>query len=197
MANDKKYLEVFNDGQDDLYIYDHEAHEQLDNIPSIYATKTALTNATIIPIDIDNLTPSTTFVKNSILGINGIMYRSVVDTSDFPVVLLVQDGHIVYDLDENGNKAFVVDDYTLSEDWEIWTDAGIPRTLDNMTAQQTAFMEDEQADMADFKAQVNAAVATAIKSGTKITSTGGTQYTVDTLLTALADLMDKTIVINE
>lgn len=47
MANAKKYLEVFNGGQDDLYIRDQEAHEELDNIPSIYATKQELQEAQV------------------------------------------------------------------------------------------------------------------------------------------------------
>ena len=39
MANEKQYLEVFNDGQDDLYIRDQEAQEELSQIPNTYATK--------------------------------------------------------------------------------------------------------------------------------------------------------------
>ena len=204
MANDKKYLEVFNDGQDDLYIYDQEAHEELNNIPSIYATKSALTAATIIPIDIDELVPGMTFEQNAILGINGVMYRAVRQTTDFPVVLLVESGHIVYDEDEEGRKALVVDDYTLSEDWEIWSDAGIPRTLEQMTDDQEDFMAQEQADMAAFKqeirndaAQLIVLAAASLKPGTKITSSSGTEYTAEALLTAVADLMESTIVVND
>ena len=137
MANEQQYVSIINDGQQDLTIKDAEARESLAGIPSTYATKTEVTNATIIPIDIENMTPTMTFEKNSILGINGIMFRAVVDTDEFPVVLLVQDGHIVYDEDENGNKAFVVSDWTQSEDWEIWTDASIPRTLQQMTDDHT------------------------------------------------------------
>lgn len=201
MANEQQYVSVINDGQQDLTIKDAEARESLAGIPSTYATKTEVTNATIIPIDIENMTPTMTFEKNSILGINGIMFRAVVDTDEFPVVLLVQDGHIVYDEDENGNKAFVVSDWTQSEDWEIWTDASIPRTLQQMTEEQEDFMAQEQADMAAFKqeirndaAQLIVLAAASLKPGTKITSTGGTQYTVEELLVAVADLMNKKIV---
>ena len=200
MSETRKYLSKINKGGLTVYVKDLEARESLAGISSTYATKTEMTAATIIPIDIENMTPTMTFEKNSILGINGIMFRAVVDTDEFPVVLLVQDGHIVYDEDENGNKAFVVSDWTQSEDWEIWTDASIPRTLQLMTQQQETFMAAERADMAAFKqeirndaAQLIVLAAQSIKPGTKITSTGGTQYTVEELLVAVADLMNKKV----
>ena len=154
--------------------------------------------------DIDELVPGMTFEQNAILGINGVMYRAVRQTTDFPVVLLVESGHIVYDEDEEGRKALVVDDYTLSEDWEIWSDAGIPRTLEQMTDDQEDFMAQEQADMAAFKqeirndaAQLIVLAAASLKPGTKITSSSGTEYTAEALLTAVADLMESTIVVND
>ena len=39
MANEKQYLEVLNNGQDDLYIRDQEAQAELSQIPNTYATK--------------------------------------------------------------------------------------------------------------------------------------------------------------
>ena len=173
-----------------------------------YATQTAMAAAVadVTPdyIDIEDLEVGMTFPKNSLLAINGISFQALRNTTDFPVVLLVESGHVVYDEDENGNKALVVSDWTKSNDWKVWGDAGIPRTLDNMTAQQEAFMEDEQAEMASFKqeirndaAQLIVLAASSIKPGTKITSSGGTEYTAEALLTALADLMDKTVVIHE
>ena len=173
-----------------------------------YATQTAMAAAVadVTPsyIDIEDLEVGMTFPKNALLAINGVSYQAKKATTQFPVTVLVESGHIVYDEDENGRKALVVEDYTMSEDWKVWGDAGIPRTLDNMTAQQESFMEDEQADMAAFKQEIRndaaellALAASSIKPGTKITSSGGTEYTAEALLTALADLMDKTIVVNE
>ena len=200
MSETRKYLSKINKGGLTVYVKDLEARESLAGISSTYATKTEMTAATIIPIDIENMTPTMTFEQNSILGINGVMFRAVRRTTEFPVVLLVEDGHIVYDEDENGNKAFVVSDWTQSEDWEIWTDASIPRTLQLMTQQQETFMAAERADMAAFKqeirndaAQLIVLAAQSIKPGTKITSTGGTQYTVEELLVAVADLMNKKV----
>lgn len=166
-----------------------------------FASKAELTQATIIPVDIDKLTPSSTFIQNNILFINGVGYRAVRNTREFPVVLLVEDGHIVYDEDENGNIAFVVKDYTLSQDWEKWTDAGIPRTLQQMTDDQNTFMANERAQMAAFKQEIRndatqliALAADSIKSSTKFTSSSGTQYTAEQLLQAMTELMDKRVV---
>lgn len=166
-----------------------------------FASKAELTQATIIPVDIDKLTPSSTFIKNNILFINGVGYRAVRNTREFPVVLLVEDGHIVYDEDENGNIAFVVEDYTLSQDWEKWTDAGIPRTLQLMTDDQNTFMANERAQMAEFKQEIRndaarliALAAASIKPSTKFTSSSGAQYTAEQLLQAMTELMDKRVV---
>lgn len=60
MANEKQYLEVFNDGQDDLYIRDKEAHEGLsdleDLVQDLYA---ALTQSDIVPVQSLPASPDT------------------------------------------------------------------------------------------------------------------------------------------
>ena len=181
-----------------------EKYATMAAVAATYATKQEVADVTPDYIDIEDLEPGMKFPKNALLAINGMSYQAKKATTQFPVTVLVQDGHIVYDEDSEGRKALVIEDYTLSEDWKVWGDAGIPRTLDNMTAQQESFMEDEQAEMASFKqeirndaAQLIVLAASSIKPGTKITSSGGTEYTAEALLTALADLMDKTIVVNE
>jgi hypothetical protein len=176
-------------------------------VAETYATKTEVTNATLIPVDIDSLTPTTTFVKNNVIGINGVIYRAKKNTTEFPVVPMVEDGHIVYDEDENGNKAIVIEDFTMSEDWEIWTDASIPRTLEQMAdqqltfmtqqaAQQDAFIEQQTGALADFETEVRVSISGVIKSTDEITATSGQKYTVMQLLQAMAELMDKTVVVN-
>ena len=212
---DVSMLDYFKQRTDSEYAPMHHLHsEKADKVGSGHNNELATFNNNgnlkpsgksaddiLIPINIEDVTPTTTFLKNSTLGIDGVMFRAIRDTDEFPVVLLVEDGHIVYDEDEEGRKAFVVSDWTQSDDWEIWSDASIPRTLDNMTAQQEAFMTNEQADMAAFKTEIrNDAAALlvianqSIKPGTKITSSGGTQYTVQQLLEAMAELMNKKIV---
>ena len=46
-------------------------------------------------------------------------------------------------------------------------------------------------------AQLIVLAAASLKPGTKITSSSGTQYTAEALLTAVADLMESTIVVND
>ncbi len=225
MANEKQYLEVFNDGQDDLYIRDQEAQEELSQIPTIYATKAALTAATLIPVNLDDMTPWTTFVKNNILAINGVQYRAKKDTTHFPVVLLTDGGQFVVNV-VNGAPAYVISDYTLDADWEIWGDAGIPQTLANMqqdlddaladlsrtahkiqedcdtTLQQIQTsagqaVSEIEADQAEFINEATSIVGQSLKSTSRITTSDGqTQYTVQQLLTAMADLMGHTVVVH-
>ena len=170
-----------------------------------YATQTAMAAAVadVTPdyIDIEDLEVGMTFPKNALLAINGISFQALRNTTDFPVVLLVESGHVVYDEDENGNKALVVSDWTKSEDWKVWGDAGIPRTLDIIKDDQDDFMAQEQADMAAFKqeirndaAQLIVLAAQSIKPGTKFTATSGVQYTAEQLLQAMAELMNKNVV---
>ena len=225
MANEKQYLEVFNDGQDDLYIRDQEAQEELSQIPTLYATKAALLQATIIPVNLGDMTPQTTFVKNNILAINGVQYRAKKDTTHFPVVLLTDGGQFVVNI-VNGAPAYVVSDYTLDADWEIWGDAGIPQTLANIqqdlddaladlsrtankiqedcdtTLQQIQTsigqaVSEIEADQAEFINEATSIVGQSLKSTSRIiTSDGQTQYTVQQLLTAMADLMGHTVVVH-
>ena len=225
MANEKQYLEVFNDGQDDLYIRDQEAQEELSQIPTLYATKAALLQATIIPVNLGDMTPQTTFVKNNILAINGVQYRAKKDTTHFPVVLLTDGGQFVVNI-VNGAPAYVVSDYTLDADWEIWGDAGIPQTLANMqqdlddaladlsrtahkiqedcdtTLQQIQTstgqaVEEIEAGQTQFINEATSIIGQSLKSTSRIiTSDGQTQYTVQQLLTAMADLMGHTVVVH-
>lgn len=185
--------------------------------------------ATLIPVNLDSMTPQTTFVKNNILAINGVQYRAKKDTTHFPVVLLTDGGQFVVNI-VNGAPAYVVSDYTLDADWEIWGDAGIPQTLANMqqdlddaleqmeadlsrtsqkiqedcdaTLQQIQTstgqaVSEIEADQAEFINEATSIVGQSLKSTSRITTSDGqTQYTVQQLLTAMADLMGHTVVIH-
>lgn len=103
----------------------------------------------------------------------------------------------------------------MSEDWEIWTDVSIPRALELMAsqqsvfvqqqtaqqsafiAQQTAAFETEQQLMEDFRLEIRLAVAGAIRESEVITASSGQTYTVRQILQTMAELMDKTVVVNE
>lgn len=134
------------------------------------ATKTELSsnaNEHLYPVNINSLTPSSTFVKNAIFGINGVMYRAKANTSNFPVTLTIDNNQFVFDV-VNGKKSFVIDDPTVNSDWEVWTDAGIEYWLSL------------KADVADVLAA-------------EITKDGKT-FTVRQLLEAIVPFMGKTVV---
>lgn len=181
--------------------------------------------ATLIPVNLDSMTPQTTFVKNNILAIDGVQYRAKQDTTHFPVVLLTDGGQFVVNI-VNGAPAYVVSDYTLDADWEIWGDAGIPQTLANIqqdlddaladlsrtsqkiqedcdaTLQQIQTstgqaVSEIEANQAEFINEATSIVGQSLKSTSRVTTSDGrTQYTVQQLLTAMADLMGHTVVVH-
>jgi hypothetical protein len=155
MAETKKYAQWIdipdgNGGAERKWLKDAEARD-----------------AILHPIDINTLTPSSTFVKNAIIGINGVIDRAKQATSSMPMTMVVQDGAFVVHI-VNGRKAFVVADFTLNPDWEVWTDAG----------------------MSYAYAQLDAAK---LELSSVITY-NGQQYTVGQLLNAVASLIGKTLV---
>lgn len=151
---DKKYLSKISKDGDTIYIKDTEAQASL-----------------LFPVDISSLTPSSTFTTNSVIGINGVLYRCTADTSDFPVTLQT-DGEAFVTHTVNGKTSFVVADETLSSDWEIFTDASVEYWKETLETRVSALE--------------NLSV-----------TYEGTTYTLAQLLTAMAELMTKTVVVNE
>ena len=98
--------------------------DQTDRIWQAKILKEWFAENYLIPVDMDSLTLQSTFVKGNIVAINGVMYRAKTDTSNFPITLMTQDGNFLYN-EVNGHKAYIVADYTMDSDWEVWTDAGI------------------------------------------------------------------------
>jgi hypothetical protein len=167
--------------------------EKLDALLDEKATKEELIAATIIPVNLETMTPSTTFVKNNILFINGVGYRAKQDTTHFPVVLLVEQGQFVVDI-VDGAPAYVVSDYTLNSDWEVWGDASVTRTLNGMQESLDESLEQMEHDQEEFISEAQAIVYASIKPSDLVSNTLGTkQYTVQQLLTAMAALMDKRV----
>lgn len=149
----KKYISKFVKDDITIYVKDTEARESL-----------------LYPIDISTLTPSSSFTANSVLGINGVLYKCINNTSSLPVTLQVE-GNAFVTHTINGKTAFVVTDPTLNEDWEIFTDASIEYWINALSERITSL------------------------EGLSVTY-DGTTYTLSQLMTAMAQLMSKTIVIN-
>lgn len=150
-----------------------------NSITAVFATKQQVTeglatkaplSAALYPVDVNTLTPTSTFVANAIIGINGVIYRAKQATSNFPVPLVV-DGNAFVVQTIDGKIVFTVSSNTVHSDWEQWTDAAIEY----------------------WKAQLDARVS-ALENKTVVYN--GVTYTVNELLTAMASLMQRTIVVS-
>ena len=155
------------------------------------ATKTELSQNEaehLHPVDISSLTPSSTFGKNSVIGINGVLYRSTRATNNLPVTLTVQDGAFVVN-SVNGKIAFVVADSTINQGWEIFTDASIEYWVNSLNA-ALASKQDSISDLSTIRSNASAA----IKKTDQYTF-GGVSYSADDLLQEIAKFMSKTVVV--
>lgn len=143
-----------------------------------------LAEGTLYPVDISTVTPQTTFRKNAVIGIGGVIYRAKRATASMPLTMVVSDGAFVtHDVD--GQQAFVVQNMTVNADWEVWMDAGLSYAY-SLANQRISTLE-----------QALLAVRTTADSALQPTTTysaNGQQYTADELLEAMAELMTKTIV---
>jgi hypothetical protein len=162
-------------------------------VATTYATKQEVSDATLIPLNMEQLTPSSTFVKNNVLGINGILYRAKQNTSEFPVSVVTDKGRFVYDTDKYGNKAYVVSDYTLSQAWEKWSDAGISYSLSVIDSRLSYF---NNLQIALRLTQIESLLRNIQQTLGDVTVDGQT-YTVRGILTELAKLMDKDVVLGD
>lgn len=139
------------------------------------------------PVNVDTLTPSSTFVKNAIIGINGVIYRSKQATSNFPVVLTTESGAFVTHT-VNGKIAFVVSDPTIHQDWEVFTDAAIEYWVESLNTALAA-KQDAISDLEAIRSNAQAAI-----KPTDQYSVDNVTYSVNDLLQAVANLMSKTLV---
>ena len=143
-----------------------------------------LAEGTLYPVDISTVTPQTTFRKNAVIGIGGVLYRAKWATANMPLPMVESDGRFVTH-EVNGQIAFVVQDMTVNDDWEVWMDAGLSYAY-SLADQRITTLE-----------QALPAVRTIADSALQPTTTysaNGQQYTADELLKAMAELMTKTIV---
>lgn len=151
-------------------------------LSKMYTDKKALR-----PVNVNTLTPSSTFLENSVIGINGVLYRSTQATSNLPVTLTVQNGAFVTHT-VNGKLAFVVSDPTINSGWEIFTDASIEYWIESVNA-LLGSKQDSISDISDIRSNSQ----NAVKKLDEYTS-GNVTYTVTELLQSVADLMSKTLV---
>lgn len=157
-----------------------------------FATKSELSQNEadhLHPVDINSLTPSSTFVKNSVIGINGVLYRSLRATSNMPVTPQIDNGQFVTH-SVNGKIALVIADETLNQDWEIFTDASI----EYWVASINSALDAKQATISDLdsiRQKANSAL-----QPDKTYTYNNQSYTIDAMMQELVKFMSKTIVTN-
>lgn len=76
----------------------------------------------LIPVKESTLSPSSTFVKNAIICIDGVIYRAKSETNTLPFNFMADDGKFVVQT-ILGHTCFVKVTNTLNSDWEVWIDA--------------------------------------------------------------------------
>lgn len=196
MADTKQDFQYFDipDGQGGYWrkwCKDAEARaaigEMETSVPSTYATKQEVTDSALHPVNVNTLTPSSTFIKNAVIGINGVLYRSTQATSNLPVTLVVQDGAFVTNT-VNGKIAFVVSNSNINAGWEIFTDASIEYWVESINAALAA-KQDAINDLAAIRSNAQSAIKT-----TDQYTAGNVTYSATDLLQAVANLMSKTLV---
>lgn len=139
------------------------------------------------PVDVSSLTPSSKYVRNAVIGINGVIYKAVRATQNHPCTMVVQDGKFVTKT-VNGKKAFVISDPTPNTDWIVWTDAGIEYWIASIS---TAL--DSKQDAISDLATIRQNASQAIRHDTEY-RVGNVTYTADVLLQALAESMESVFV---
>lgn len=140
----------------------------LDKAVNLGHLQMAYEAGALLPVDISTLTPASTFPKNAVIGIGGVLYRAKRATASMPLTMVVSDGKFVIH-EVNGQKAFVVQDMTVNADWDVWMDAGLSYAY-SLADQRITALE------------------------TETYTSNGKQYTRQQLLQAVADLMEKTLV---
>lgn len=144
------------------------SNNALDKAVNLGQLRMAYNAGALLPVDISTLTPASTFPKNAVIGIGGVLYRAKRATASMPLTMVVSDGKFVTH-EVNGQQAFVVQDMTVNADWEVWMDAGLSYAY-SLADQRITALE------------------------TETYTANGKQYTRQQLLQAVAELMQKTIV---
>ena len=76
----------------------------------------------LYPVDLDSVTTGTVFQKNSIICVDGVVYRAKQQTGNLPVTLLTEGDSFVTQV-VNGHTVFIKANNNISSDWEVWLDA--------------------------------------------------------------------------
>ena len=78
----------------------------------------------ITPVDMDLLTPSSTFAAGDAIAFNGVIYRATGATDNFPIPLVVSGNNFVVN-EYKGYKAYVRGSEVIQDGWQVWLDTGL------------------------------------------------------------------------
>ena len=83
-----------------------------------------------VPADVSQLSIDSTFRANELVAINGVIYRATQNTSNLPVLPVIEkdpetDEYVLVIDNVNGFDVLVVADYTVQPGWEVWLDLGV------------------------------------------------------------------------
>ena len=78
----------------------------------------------INPVDMDNLTPSSTFAAGDAIAFNGVIYRATTATDNLPIPLVVSGNNFVVN-EYKGYKAYVRGSEVMQAGWQVWLDTGL------------------------------------------------------------------------
>lgn len=76
----------------------------------------------LYPVAYEDISTTAVFQKNSIICIDGVVYRAVRQTGNLPVTLVVENNRFVTQV-INGYTVFIKANNSVSSDWEVWIDA--------------------------------------------------------------------------
>lgn len=76
----------------------------------------------IVPVNESMIGPTATYEKNSILCLDGVIYKANKQTQNLPFPMVVEDGKILTVV-LYGKTVLVRASNTKSEDWDVWIDA--------------------------------------------------------------------------
>lgn len=80
------------------------------------------------PADVSDLSAESTFRRNELVAINGVIYIATEDTDNLPVLPVMEGDELVVET-VNGYECLVVADYTVQQGWAVWLDLGVRHLL--------------------------------------------------------------------
>lgn len=197
---ERKYISKIRKGDNLIYLKDEEARGEL----LTKASNEDLDAMALIPVDVSAMTPSSTFVKNSVIGINGVFYKAKRATSNLPFDLVSQGDAFVTQY-VGGVELFIIADSTLNGDWMPWSDSSLQGHINDLDLRMSAIesinwngritaLEGDRADIYS-KLGLHSSQLVALQAATQSVTYNGHTYTLQQIMAQMAKLMEEVVVI--